>query len=190
MPAQDSRTSNRTLDVGCGRNKLADAVGLDRFPVEGVDVVYDLDQSPYPFLSASFDEIYARHVIEHLESVSRFMDELHRIGTPGGRLYITTPHYSYSNSWRDPTHRWHFSAYTFEYFEGGHPSEHYSGAARFRVLSVRVTMLNLWRALGIEWLINAVNRHPRWRFLRKFWEEYLAFIFRAREIQAVLEIVK
>lgn len=183
-------TGRRVLDVGCGRNKAPGAIGVDRFAVEGVDVVHNLEIFPYPFEADGFDEIYARHVIEHVESVSRFLDELHRIARPGARLHINTPHYSYTGSWRDPTHRWHFSAYSFEYFEAGHPADYYTGAAKFRVLSVRVTMLKLWRVLGIEWLINAVNIHPRWRIFRRFWEEYLAFVCRAREIQALLEVLK
>jgi hypothetical protein len=51
-------------------------------------------------------------------------------------------------------------------------------------------MLKFWRVLGVEWLINAINIHPRWRIFRRFWEEYLAFVMRGREIQAVLEIMK
>jgi SAM-dependent methyltransferase len=184
------QTAKKILDVGCGRNKVAGATGVDRVAVEGVDVVHDLEEFPYPFETDSFDEIYARHVIEHVESVSGFLDELHRICRPGGRVYINTPHYSYANSWRDPTHRWHFSAYSFEYFEFGHPAAYYASSAKFRIISVRVTMLNLWRSLGIEFLINAVNIHPRWRIFRKFWEEYLAFMMRGREIQAILETVK
>lgn len=183
-------STKKILDVGCGRNKVSGAVGLDRIPVPGVEVVHDLEIFPYPLEDNSFDEIYARHVIEHVASVSGFLDELHRIAKPGARLYINTPHYSYSNSWRDPTHRWHFSCYSFEYFEAGHPADYYMGQAKFRIISVRVTMLNLWRNLGIEWLINLVNRNPRWRFFRKFWEEYLAFMLRAREIQAIFEAVK
>ncbi|MEW6733102.1 MAG: methyltransferase domain-containing protein [Acidobacteriota bacterium] len=190
MIAEVFTTEKRVLDVGCGRNKVAGAMGLDRCAVDGVDVVHDLEVFPYPFKADYFDEIYARHIIEHVESVAHFMDELHRIAKPGARVYINTPHYSYSNSWRDPTHRWHFSAYSFEYFELGHAADYYASRTKYRVVSVHVTMLNMWRLLGIEWMINAVNIHPRWRFLRKFWEEYLAFIFRAREIQAILEVIK
>jgi SAM-dependent methyltransferase len=186
----ESDSSKLILDVGCGRNKVPGSIGLDRFAVPGVDIIYDLDQYPYPFRDGSFNEIHARHVIEHVESVGKFMDELHRIGKPGARYYINTPHYSYSNSWRDPTHRWHFSSYSFEYFETGHPSRHYTGSTRFRLISVHVTFLNLWRQLGIEWMINLVNRHPQARFLRKFWEEYLSMMIRAREIRAVLEAIK
>jgi hypothetical protein len=123
-------------------------------------------------------------------SVSRFLDKLHRIARPGARLYINTPHYSYTGSWRDPTHLWHFSAYSFECFELGHQADYYASAAKFRIVSERVTLLKLWRGLGIEWLINLVNRHPCWRLFRRVWEEYLAFIMRGREIQAIFEAVK
>lgn len=179
----------RALDLGCGRNKVPGAIGVDRFAVEGVDVVHDLDAYPYPFRAGSFDEIHARHVIEHIESVVCFMTELHRIARAGARVHIHTPHYSYAGSWRDPTHRRHFSSYSFEYFEEGHPADYYAGAGRFRVIAVHVSFLKLWRILGIEFLVNAVNRHRRWRIFRKMWEEYLSFCMRAREIRAVLEVL-
>jgi hypothetical protein len=118
------------------------------------------------------------------------MSELHRLGKAGARVHIYTPHYSYTGSWRDPTHRRHFSCYSFEYFEQGHPADYYAGAGAFRVIAVQVSLLKFWRALGMEFLVNAVNRHPRWRIFRKFWEEYLAFFMRGREIRALLEILK
>lgn len=183
-------TTRRLLDVGCGRNKVARAIGLDRIPVEGVDVVYDLETFPYPFVTDAFDEIHARHIIEHVASVVHFLDELHRIARPGARLYITTPHYSYAHSWRDPTHRWHFSSDTFDYFDADHPARYYLGRGRFHVVTVQVKMLRLWRWMGLEWLINTVMHHRRWRFFRRIWEEYLAFVVRAREIHAVLEVIK
>jgi len=180
----------RSLDLGCGRKKVPGTVGVDRHAVEGVDVIQDLDRYPYPFRTGSFDEIHARHVIEHVESVVCFMAELHRIAREGATIHIHTPHYSYTGSWRDPTHRRHFSCYSFEYFEAGHPADYYAGAGRFRVLSVHLSMLRFWRLCGIEWLVNAVNRHRRWRIFRKVWEEYLSFLMRAREIRAVLEVIK
>jgi len=180
----------RALDLGCGRKKVPGSIGVDRYAVKGVDVVHDLDAYPYPFQPGSFDEIHARHVIEHVESVPRFMAELHRIAREGASIHIHTPHYSYTGSWRDPTHRWHFSCYSFEYFEEGHPADYYAGVGSFRVLSVHVSLLKLWRILGIESLVNAVNRHWRWRIFRRVWEEYLSFLMRAREIRAVLEVLK
>lgn len=55
---------------------------------------------------------------------------------------------------------------------------------------VHVTILNLWKPFGLEFLINLDNRYPRMRFLRKFWEEYLNGIVRGKEIRFELEVVK
>jgi SAM-dependent methyltransferase len=180
----------RALDLGCGPNKVPGTIGVDRYAVHGVDVVQDLDVYPYPFKSGSFDEIHARHVLEHVESAVRFMAELHRIAANGARIYIQTPHYSYTGSWRDPTHRRHLSCYSFEYFEEGHPAAYYAGAGRFQVLSVYVSLLKLWRVLGIEFLVNAVNRNRRWRIFRKVWEEYFSFCMRGRELRVILRVIK
>lgn len=43
------------LDVGCGPNKTPGAVGIDALPLEGVDVVHNLNQFPYPFESNHFE---------------------------------------------------------------------------------------------------------------------------------------
>ena len=178
------------LDVGCGRNKVPGAIGLDRFPLEGVDVIHDLQQFPYPFSNDYFDHIHAHHVIEHLPDVGPFMAELNRIAKPGGLLYLSTPHYSSMGSWRDPTHYQHFSIYTFEYFTRRHPADYYSGSTHWEIVQSEIRMLRLWRLTGIEWLINLADRYPQCRWLRKFWEEYTAFIFRAREIRVILRARK
>ncbi|MFQ3582354.1 class I SAM-dependent methyltransferase [Chloracidobacterium validum] len=183
------RREAQKLDVGCGTRKQPGAIGLDRIALPGVDVVHDLDVRPYPFPADTFDEIYARHVIEHVASVPDFLSELHRIAAPGARLHIVTPHYSSLGSWSDPTHRWHFSTYSFDYFAADHPAAHYAGGG-FRIHRVEVTFLRLWRLLGVACLVNAINRHPRWRIFRKVWEEYLSFVIRARDIQVTLEAVK
>jgi hypothetical protein len=62
--------------------------------------------------------------------------------------------------------------------------------ARFRQRMVYVSVLNLWKPFGLEFLINLDNRYPRMRFLRKFWEQYLNAIVRGKEIQFELEVVK
>ena len=56
----------RILDVGCGINKKAGAIGVDRNLASRADVIADLDRFPYPFRDSSFDGLQAVHVIEHL----------------------------------------------------------------------------------------------------------------------------
>ena len=50
------------LDLGCGTVKQASFIGLDRYPLLGVDVIVDFDQ-PLPFRDDSVDLVYALSLI-------------------------------------------------------------------------------------------------------------------------------
>jgi len=173
----------RILDVGCGRNKFPGAVGLDRNPATAADVLADLERFPYPFADSTFEEIRAVHVVEHLDDLIRFMEEMHRLLRPGGRLYIATPHYTDFASFCDPTHRRHLTSFSFRYFTEDYAFDYYS-PARFREVRVRVVMPRLWRWLGLQWLIN----HSL--LVRRFWEHYLCFLMRGKVLEFWFEAVR
>jgi hypothetical protein len=59
-----------------------------------------------------------------------------------------------------------------------------------RPLRTYVSLANLWRFLGLEFIVNLDQRWPAFRFTRKFWEFYLNFIFRGKELQFEFEVVK
>ena len=179
----------KILDIGCGNNKMKGAIGIDRAPLPNVDIVHDLNSFPYPFERDAFDEIYATHIIEHLDSITRTMEELHRIAKPDAKVTIITPHYSDFQSWNDPTHKWHLTTYSFRYFEREYESNYYS-TARFEVEYKYNLSARLWRGLGVEALINYSLRHDSLRSLRKFWEGYLSFIFRAGAMTFVMKALK
>jgi SAM-dependent methyltransferase len=181
--------ARRSLDLACGVNKRPGAIGMDLYPVAGVDVVADFDRLPLPFRNDAFDDVYGSHVIEHAHSLVGLLGELHRIAKPGARIVLVTPHYSAHGSWGDPTHRWHLSTRTFTYFGEGHGFAYYTHV-RFRTVTLTVTFPSVWHTLGVQWLLNLENRHRALRFLRKFWEEYLSFVIRAKELHVVLEVVK
>ncbi len=46
------------------------------------------------------------------------------------------------------------------------------------------------KALGIELIVNLDTKWPGMRFTRKFWEQYLSYIFRGKELQFEFEVVK
>ena len=184
MPENRAARDVRSLDVGCGINKRPGAIGVDRNPASRADVLCDLDHFPYPFSPGSFDRIYVIHVIEHLQDVIGAMEEFHRLLRPGGRLRVETPHYTDFSSFCDPTHRHHLNSFSFRYFGENHGGFGYYSPARFREISVRVTLLALWRWLGFEFL---VNRFPRFR---RFWEYYLCFVVRGKAMEFEWEPVK
>jgi len=173
----------RILDVGCGRLKYSGAIGVDRNPSTDADVLCDLDRPPYPFRDSSFDEVRALHVVEHVEDVIKFLEEMHRILKPGGRLYLLTPHYTDVGSFRDPTHRRHLNSYSFIYFTDPGRFGFYTNV-RFREHRIQIRLLNLWRALGFEWLVNHA------RPFRKFWEQYLCYLIRGKELHFWLDAIK
>jgi SAM-dependent methyltransferase len=171
----------RILDVGCGVKKFPGSVGIDRNRDTAADILWDLDQFPWPVEAASFDEARMIHVIEHVGDVIRTMEELHRILRPGGRIVLETPHYTDFSSWCDPTHKWHLNSFSFRYFGADNAGYGYYSRACLREVSVEVKLLALWRYLGFEFLVN------RFRWFRRFWEFYLCFVIRGKVLRFVFE---
>lgn len=140
----------RSLNLGCGRDIRPASEGwvnMDHAALEGVDVVHDLMELPWPFDAGSFDHILCSHVLEHVPHVLPgkdkrnglvlVMEEMHRILKPGGTVEIRAPHPEAADRWADPTHTRVLHPRTFEYFEEG-KFGHYSGA-RYRVERIRIT---------------------------------------------------
>lgn len=174
----------RTLDVGCGINKLPGSLGIDRNPASRADVICDLDHIPYPFRDSSFDALQAVHVIEHVGDVMKTMEEFHRLLRPGGEAFLVTPHYTDFSSFCDPTHRWHLNSFSLRYFGEDNAGYGYYSNVRFEEISVRVKLLALWRWLGFEFLVNTFPRY------RRFWEHYLCYIVRGKVIEWRLRAIK
>lgn len=196
----------KILDVGCGQNKFPGAIGIDSNRRTQADVIHDLGTFPYPFSDNEFDELICRHVIEHVPDVMAFVSELYRIAKPGARLKIVTPHYSNPDWASDPTHRNHFNSYSFRCFmKGPDPHEPHRGEAHafmrqgpfgfytdveLKPLRIYVSLANLWRAMGLEFIANLDQRWPSFRFTRKFWEFYLSSVLRGKELHFEFEIIK
>lgn len=108
----------KILDLGCGPRKIPGAVGLDILNLPEVDVVHDLNVTPYPFPDNSFEEIHCYHVLEHVEDFIGTMKELYRILKPNGVIYVRVPHASACGAWADPTHKRLFVHRSFEHFDG------------------------------------------------------------------------
>ena len=100
----------RILDVGCGGGLLteplqrlgANVTGLDasaeaikaakeHASVVGLDIDYRIgDLSSIPNELDQFDVVIASEVIEHVLDPQSFIEEIHKLISPGGKLIITT----------------------------------------------------------------------------------------------------
>jgi ubiquinone/menaquinone biosynthesis C-methylase UbiE len=180
----------KILDVGCGANKYEGAVGLDNNPKTAADVIHDLGEFPYPFPDNEFDLIIASHIIEHVPDVMAFVTELYRIAKPGARIRIATPHYTNPDWPNDPTHRNHFNSFSFDTFIPGRETFDFYTEVSLKPVTRYVSLANLWRALGIELLVNSDEKFKSMRFFRRFWEHYLNAVVRGKELKFEFEVIK
>jgi len=80
----------KILDLGCGSRKYPNSIGVDISKKPGVDIIWNLENTPYPFEDASIDLIICREVLEHLHNPEQFIKEISRILKKKGVLYLTT----------------------------------------------------------------------------------------------------
>jgi SAM-dependent methyltransferase len=179
----------QVLDLGCGRRKLAGAIGVDANRQSAADVIIDLNVFPYPFAANSFDVIHCDGILEHLDDIMRVMTELHRIARPNALIQITTPYFSSVDAFTDPTHKHYFSARSFDYFTGDFPEYGFYSQVRFRRAKLEITFWALPRLggihpqhlLGAHWLANR---------LTSVYERFLPYLLPAQSIHYELTVVK
>jgi len=100
------------LDVGCGNRKIPNAIGMD---LKNADINHDLEKFPYPIKANSFDKVYSRHCLEHLEHFEKTIEEFYRITKPKGRIEIIVPFYAAPGAYY-PCHKKFFNYNSFNLF--------------------------------------------------------------------------
>lgn len=85
--------TQNTLILGAGINHQREdhKFAVDILHSPNIDLVHDLNVTPWPLPSDQFIHASAMHVVEHLQSLISFMNECHRVIQKGGTLYIETP---------------------------------------------------------------------------------------------------
>jgi SAM-dependent methyltransferase len=104
------------LNLGAGALQPAGYVHVDIAPIPGVDVVHDLDVTPWPWANNSAEEIIGKDIFEHVDNPIAFMTECHRVLQPGGLLRLQTPHWRSEMAFTDPTHRRFPTRFTWDYW--------------------------------------------------------------------------
>lgn len=177
---ETTSTEIKFLDVGCGRNKGAGAIGMDQMNHPGVDVVHNIENIPWPFEDGSFDRIRCRHVLEHIENMIGAMDELHRLLKPEGMLEIIVPHFGRYSAYRDPTHRRFCTWETFDYFVPGMGKEIYSKGC------FRYVRRELVFAGGLAGYLGKLC----YKLNRKWYEKHLATILPGKHLEITLQKIE
>ncbi len=105
----------KKLNLGCFNDIKEGYVNLDKEKYfEGIDVIHDLEEFPYPFDDNTFEEILCKNTLSHLDvDRIKFYDELHRISKHNGVIIINEPYGI--NIFRSPEHKG--MGFTFTTFE-------------------------------------------------------------------------
>jgi hypothetical protein len=172
-----------TLEIGCGKKKVEPgSIGIDRSVDSLADIIWDLDQRPWPLETGRFSRIHMSHIIEHLSDVMGAMAEVHRVASDGADVYITTPHFSSHNSWVDPTHKLHLAARSFTYFTGHNFPTFEGSPFRMEIVSIKLTF-------GGNFILDNIGRWICGLSLQ-WYERHAAWVFPALDIQCHLQVRK
>lgn len=175
------------LDVGCGATKIRGAIGIDQFPLEGVDIVHDLNSFPWPLHDNSINHIIFCHSISHLRDICAVMRECNRVLAPDGLIEIVAPHFSSDNYVTDPTHVFamgyrsmtyfvHNIPFGYRYLDEDRLFEQEMSYISFREAPAswrKSTKFNILKLLQIERLLNLMPR---------FYEKFLSSLIPASEV--------
>jgi SAM-dependent methyltransferase len=169
------------VELGCGPEKKAGRIGIDRLDLPGVDIVADLNQG-FPFLpDNSVDEIHSSSLLEHLADLELILRETLRVLKPEGRSHAFVPHFSNPYFYSDYTHNKFFGLYTFHYFVDTEQQQFkrkvpsFYTDIRLRVFSLQYIFISPFRRrnlfkMAFGKLINSSN------YLKEFYEENLCYL--------------
>lgn len=174
-----------TLHLGSGFSPLAGATTVDLNPTTKPSVVWNLNQTPWPFADASFEQVVALSIVEHLDDFLAVMGEIHRVCRPRAQVDILVPHFSSAAACVDPTHKQRLSARSCDYVISGTQIEQVYGfyvPYRFTLERRFVDLSPGLRFIpAAAWLANRRTA---------FWEEYLCYMLRGSGIFWQLRVVK
>jgi SAM-dependent methyltransferase len=127
------------LNLGSGTDLLDGYVNHDIAKLPGIDIVHNLNSTPWPWDSSAIDEIKIYDVLEHLDDFMSAMEEIWRILIPGGICRLRVPYWNSWCAYADPTHKRSFHELTFDFFDPRSPycqQRHYYTHARFLIKEI------------------------------------------------------
>ena len=160
------------LNVGCGARPLNGWINVDKHPVSDAVAFGDIEIG-LEYSDGTFDEILLDNVIEHVDDIPQVIREIERLLCVGGEAQFITPHFSSSASWRDPTHKYHLSYFSFDHL-AKETTRHYFGVNQLALVSRKLSFSG-----GLIGLIARLV----FKVSPKVWEDKWCFLLRGSTLR-------
>lgn len=172
------------LNLGCLYDIKEGWVNLDRKQFGDVDVIHDLNETPWPFEDNRFKKVYASHVLEHLDSVERTIKEICRVCKRGAEVEIWSPHFTSADAYADEDHEYPgFSVKFLDYYADDEYVPDYGDRGLIRVDTLHLRFNK--RAYPWNIVVEKIaNLSPRW------WEQSPLRIFPANDIHVIATVLQ
>jgi len=136
------------IDLGGGQDPQPGFLNIDKLALPTVDVVHDLEVTPWPLPDGCAELVMGSHIVEHINPAHggflRFMDEVWRVLKPDGQFMISFPYAGSPGFWADPTHCNGCTERTWAYFD---PLE--AGGGLYKIYKPKP-----WRVAFSSWDVN------------------------------------
>lgn len=106
----------KKLNFGCGDKIWEDFDNVDIQKDAKITKSFDFNKFPYPIKDNTYDYVWSRSVLEHLEEPDKVLRELWRICKKGAIVEIIVPYYNNKSAFSDMQHKHFFSDTTFIVF--------------------------------------------------------------------------
>jgi len=168
---------NIKINLGSSDRTKEGFLNLDILAMKGVDIVCDLNEG-IPLKDNSVTEIYASHILEHLDDTIKIMEEIYRVCKNGALVKIKVPYFKSIGAFKDPAHRRFFTEETFYYFNTEERKKRalpdYRNRANFKIIKIAY----LWSSPWLRFL-----PFKKCFFMKHFWNIVRTIYFELRVIK-------
>ena len=152
----------KILDIGCGKSKVAGAIGVDFNGSLDADVVHNLNEFPYPFDEHWFDEVHIRSTLFLLSDPVRVMEEIYRLCKPGGNVVVVQPYFRSVWNYVDPWIKNFGTVHSFAFYD---PDDLICQRYEYTTARFKTTQIVFNEGLHNRWLTRMVmalaHKYPR-----------------------------
>ena len=125
------------LNFGCGRDIRKGWVNADIQKGKKIKS-FDFDKFPYPFKKNTFDYVFAKNILEHLNNPLEALHELWKVCKNGAIIEVIVPYWNCEGAHSDITHKNFWSEHAIDIIVN--PNKHYSinPKKKFRLVSLEL----------------------------------------------------